>query len=68
MYNVHLYSLSCANQSNKRCIYNCYLVFNAQLVPENPELITDIIFSKDGDAQVIIPANAIIHQRATEGK
>ena len=42
------------------------VVFNAQLAPENTELINDIIFPEVGDTQVIIPANAIIHQRATE--
>ena len=42
-------------------------MFNAQLVPENTELITDIIFPEVGDTQVIIPANAIIHQRDIEG-
>ena len=41
-------------------------VFNAQLVPENTELITDIIFPEVFNAQVIIPANAIIHQRTVE--
>ena len=39
------------------------LVFNAQLISENVEMITDIIFSDDGENQVIIPANAIRHQR-----
>ena len=43
------------------------LVFNAQLVPESTELVTDIIFPEVGDNQVIIPANAIRHQRAVEG-
>ena len=43
-------------------------MFNAQLVPENTELIDDIIFPEVGDTQVIIPANAIVHQRATESK
>ena len=44
------------------------LVFNAQLVPESKELITDIIFPDVGDNQVIIPASAIRHQRTIEGK
>lgn len=42
------------------------LVFNAQLIPENAEMITDIIFPEDGENQVIIPANAIRHQRLVE--
>ena len=42
-------------------------MFNAQLVPENTELITDITFPEVGDTQVFIPAEAIIHQRAIEG-
>ena len=41
-------------------------VFNAQLVPENTDLITDIMFPKDGDNQVFIPANAIRYQRTVE--
>ena len=43
-------------------------MFNAQLVPEDTELITDIIFPDVGDNQVFIPANAIRHQRNVEGK
>ena len=42
-------------------------MFNTQLVPENTELITDITFPDVGDNQVIIPANAIKHQRTDEG-
>ena len=41
-----------------------YLVLNAQLPPTNPE---DIVFPENGEAQVTIPASAIIHQRNTEG-
>ena len=41
-------------------------MFNAQLIPENVEMITDIIFPEDGENQVIIPANAIRHQRSVE--
>jgi len=44
------------------------VVFNAQLPPVNPELIGDILFPEVGDTQILIPANAIIHQRRTEGK
>ena len=43
-------------------------MFNAQLIPEDTELITDIIFPDVGDNQVFIPANAIRHQRNVEGK
>ena len=50
-----------------RKVFCFELVFNAQLVPENTELITDIIFPETGDNQVFIPANAIIHQRTVEG-
>lgn len=44
-----------------------HLVFNAQLVPES--LPTDVIFpdTEDADAQIIIPAGAIIYQRSSEG-
>ena len=42
-------------------------MFNAQLVPENTELITDIVFPEDGVNQITIPANAIRHQRIEEG-
>ena len=42
-------------------------VFNAQLVPENTDLITDIIFPEVGDTQVVIPTDALIHQRTVEG-
>lgn len=44
-----------------------YLVLNAQLPPTNPEDISDIVFPESGAAQVTVPANAIIHQRNTEG-
>ena len=44
-----------------------YLVLNAQLPPTNPEDISNIVFPEDGEAQVTIPASAIIHQRNTEG-
>jgi len=44
-----------------------YVVFNAQLPPEETELITDIVFPLAGDAQVTVPAGAIIHQRNVEG-
>ena len=44
-----------------------YLVLNAQLPPANPEDISNIVFPEDGEAQVTIPASAIIHQRNTEG-
>ena len=43
------------------------IVFNAQLVPKDTELISDIIFPKVGVTQVTIPASAIIHQRTIEG-
>ena len=48
-------------------LLSTYIVLNAQLVPENPELIADIIFPEVGDPQVTIPANAIIHQRKIQG-
>ena len=44
------------------------LVINAQLPAEEAELIADIVFPEDYHTQIFIPANAIIHQRYTEGK
>ena len=44
-----------------------YLVLNAQLPPTNAEDISNIVFPENGEAQVTIPASAIIHQRNTEG-
>lgn len=43
------------------------IVLNAQLPPVDVELISTIVFPEVGDTQVTIPANAIIHQRMTEG-
>ena len=43
-------------------------MLNAQLPPVEAELITTIIFPEVGETQVTIPANAIIHQRRTEGE
>ena len=40
----------------------------ALLVSVDPELISDIIFPEIFHTQIIIPANAIIFQRNTEGK
>lgn len=44
-----------------------YTVLNAHLPPTNPEDISTIVFPEDGDAQITIPASAIIYQRNTEG-
>ena len=49
------------------CCNYVFLVLNAQLPPTNPEDISDIVFPEGGEAQVTIPASAIIHQRNTEG-
>ena len=39
------------------CILNS-LVFNAQMMPSNPEMITDVVFAFK-NTQITIPANAI---------
>ena len=46
----------------------CILVISAELPPDDPELIKDIVFPKDDHTQITIPADAIIHQRNSEGK
>lgn len=40
---------------------------NAQILPNNPDLIPTIVFPDDFHTQITIPSNAIKYQRDTEG-
>ena len=53
------------NVTFKISIYGA--VFNAQLVPSDLELITDVVFPEFGNTQITIPAGAIVYQRSIEG-
>ena len=45
-----------------------FIVINAQLPPDNPDAINDIMFPENFHTHIVIPANAIIYQRNIEGK
>ena len=42
-----------------------HVVINAQLPPDDPK---DIVFPKNQDTQIFIPASAILYQRNSESK